>query len=591
MVVTLASTGVAIAVLFRAALRETTVRLHAFVQSYARLVEEMATHEQRFAGLLPPGSGHGPPLDAILAQLRVAEEKSGRPGRTAELTVAQIRNDSIILLLSHSPAGVARGISLPLQGNLAQPMRRALAGQSGTMVGLDYRGTRVTAAFEPVQAFDGLGIVAKIDLAEVQTPFLRAGLLSICVALFLATLGTLLYFRIAAPMVRRLAESERRYRAAFEQTAAGIAHFSIEGRFLQVNRRFCEITGRPADELGAVTVQEITHPADRAAHEKNTRRLLAGELDSCFTEQRYLRPDGSPVWVCLSISLVRDLKGRPLHFISVVEDITGRRLAEDERERLTRELQRKNVELEQLLYAASHDLRSPLVGIEGFVGELRRALAELRTLLQHPDMPPQLARDVAKLADTDIAESLGFIEAGTRRMSALQSGLLRLARLGRSEPQVEQLDMNRLVARVLASAEFASRAADARIEVGNLPPCLGDSSQVEQVFANLLDNALKYRDPGRPLTIRLTGTSDGSQATYCVSDTGLGIEQDQRAKVLQPFYRVDEQRGTGEGLGLTIVARILSRLGGSISIESEPGGGSRFCVSLPAGERKHGRPT
>ncbi|MEO0077494.1 MAG: PAS domain S-box protein [candidate division WOR-3 bacterium] len=588
--VTFASTGAAIAILFRASLRETSQRLQAFTQSYARLIEELAAHEERFSHLFPAGSGHGAPLEATLEQLRAAQSRAARPGRSAELVVAQAVGDSILFLLSHSPAGISHVTRLPRDGRLAQPTLRALAGQSGTMVGLDYRGVRVVAAFEPARVFGGLGIVAKVDMAEVQAPFLRAGLLTVCVALILTVPSALLFFCITSPMVRRLAESERRYRATFEQTAVGIAHVSPEGRFLLANQRFCEIAGRTPEELLITSIQEITHPADRDTNAENLRRMLAGEIDTCYTEQRSLRKDGSPAWVCLSMSLVRELRNRPLYLIMVVEDISARRLAEDERARLARQLQQKNVELEQLIYAASHDLRSPLVGVEGFIGELKRAVAELLALLHRPETPPELARDAAPL-EADITESLRYIDAGTRRMSNLQSGLLRLSRLGRADPQIESLDMNRLLARILASAEFASRAADARIEVEDLPPCMGDSSQVEQVFANLLDNAIKYRDPVRPLVIRFTGTSDGTMATYCVSDNGLGISPELRQRVFQPFYRIDAHRVPGEGIGLTIVARILSRLGGSISIESEPGGGSRFCVTLPAEEHKPGKPS
>uniref|UniRef100_A0A7C4CBM6 histidine kinase n=1 Tax=candidate division WOR-3 bacterium TaxID=2052148 RepID=A0A7C4CBM6_UNCW3 len=589
-VVALAATGLTVAVLFRAALNETAARLQGFAQTYAHLIEEMALHEERFSEYFPQNSEHGPPLAATLKQLRAAQQRSKLAGLTAELILAQARGDSIIFLLHHSQNGVTSGTILPLDTGSAQPLQRALAGYSGTMVGHDYHGKRVVAAFEPVQAFGGLGLVVEIAVAEVRAPFLSSWLIAVGATLALTFLGALLFFRITGPMVRRLAHSEQLHRRTFEQTAVGVSLVAPDGRFLKVNQRYCEITGRTPQELLETTSLDITHPDDRDSHLENVRRLLAGETETYKLDKRYIRKDGSTVWVCVAASLIRDLAGRPQHIIAVVEDITARRQAEDESARLARELHERNIELEQLIYAASHDLRSPLVGVSGFIGELKHSLAKLLALLPRPDASPQLSRDVAAL-ESEIAESLHYIEAGTARATALQTGLLRLSRLSRAAPQFKKVDMNRLIADVLAATEFASRAADATIEVGDLPSCIGDPAQVEQVFANLLDNAIKFRDPVRPLVIRITGTSDGKNATYCVSDTGLGIKPELHQKVLQPFFRVDERRVPGEGLGLAIVVRILSHHHGHISIESEPDVGSRFHVTLPASEQTCRRPT
>jgi signal transduction histidine kinase len=141
--------------------------------------------------------------------------------------------------------------------------------------------------------------------------------------------------------------------------------------------------------------------------------------------------------------------------------------------------------------------------------------------------------------------------------------------------------MNREVDQVVQSLKFAARQADAKVETSDLPACVGDPVQVGQVFSNLIENALKYRNPERSAVIRITGRSEDGNAVYCVEDNGIGIAPDQQQHVFTPFFRIDQKASDGEGLGLTIVVRIVERLGGRVWVESELGKGSRFSVALP----------
>ncbi|MBN2464176.1 PAS domain S-box protein [candidate division WOR-3 bacterium] len=387
--------------------------------------------------------------------------------------------------------------------------------------------------------------------------------------------------RLAAEIALR--ESEERFRATFEQAAVGVAHVSLEGRFIRVNQRFCDIAGRTRDEMLASTFQEITHPDDLDADLAKVHDVLAGNIATYSMEKRYIRKDGSPVWVNLTVSLMREPDGRPRHFISVVEDVSARKRAEEKEQRLAREVERRKVELEQVIYAASHDLRTPLISVQGFVGELKLSLKDLLAELDRSDAPPEFRDRIAALTRSDIPESLRFIDASTTRMAELLSGLLRLSRLGRTEFRTEPLDMNRVVGGVVRSLEFTARAAGAEVVVADLPACVGDSMQVGQVFANLVENALKYRSPERAPVIRISGRSEDHSAVYCVEDNGSGIAPDMQQRVFTPFFRVDPKAGSGEGLGLAIVSRIVDRLGGRIWVESDLDKGSRFFVALPSG--------
>jgi signal transduction histidine kinase len=275
--------------------------------------------------------------------------------------------------------------------------------------------------------------------------------------------------------------------------------------------------------------------------------------------------------------------GKPERLLATSRDITERKRTEEEKERLAREVERRKVELEQLIYAASHDLRTPMVGVQGFVGELRLSLKDLLAELNRPDLPPEFRKRMTELTGAEIPESLKFIDAGVTRMSGLLSGLLRLSRLGRAEFQAESLDMNRVVGEVMRSLEFAAREAGAKVEVSDLPAALGDRMQMGQAFSNLVENAFKYRSPDRAPVIRITGRRDDGMAVYTVEDNGIGIAPEQQQRVFIPFFRADARTDAGEGLGLTIVSRIVERLGGRVWVESELGKGSRFYIALPTG--------
>jgi signal transduction histidine kinase len=250
------------------------------------------------------------------------------------------------------------------------------------------------------------------------------------------------------------------------------------------------------------------------------------------------------------------------------------------------ELKAKNDELEQVFYVASHDLRSPLVNIDGYGKELAFSVSDLRKALSGLPLPPESLRAVTSLLDEDIPESLRFIQTSTSKMDALLTGLLRLSRLGRAALNMERLDMNALLSRIVDSTEFKIKEAGVTLDLGELPACVGDEVQVEQVFSNLLDNALKYLSPDRPGVIRITGEVSDEHCVYCVEDNGIGIDPAHQGMIFEIFHRLDPARGTGEGLGLTIVKRVLSRLGGRVWVSSEAGVGSRFFVALPAGPAK-----
>jgi signal transduction histidine kinase len=266
------------------------------------------------------------------------------------------------------------------------------------------------------------------------------------------------------------------------------------------------------------------------------------------------------------------------------KEIAERTLTEQQRDRLMNELELKNKELEGIIYVASHDLRSPLVNVQGFGRKLARDCAELDAIINNPGMDGPERAELERILGESIPKSLGFITGSIEKMDGLLNGLLRLSRLGRAAICFETLDMRAILTKIVSSMTYQIESAGVRVELGNLEPCLADAMQVTQIFSNLLDNAIKYRSPLRPLHVRVFSERMDKGVCYCVEDNGIGIPADQQDKIWEIFHRLNPQESQGEGLGLTTARRIADRLGGSIRVESVPGSGSRFYVVLPRPE-------
>jgi len=167
-------------------------------------------------------------------------------------------------------------------------------------------------------------------------------------------------------------------------------------------------------------------------------------------------------------------------------------------------------------------------------------------------------------------------------MNAVLAGLLRIVRAGMATINPVQINMNILMNKIVTGAEYALQKSGAKLEVSPLPSCWADETQIMQVFTNLVDNAIKYLQPGKRGLIKIYGRIEGDRSIYCVEDNGKGIAAEYQLKIFEQFFRASpEKRAKGEGLGLTISKRMVDRNGGRIWVESKIGEGSKFCVALP----------
>lgn len=298
-------------------------------------------------------------------------------------------------------------------------------------------------------------------------------------------------------------------------------------------------------------------------------------------EEPSVDPEGNRKWYSTTKVPLRDSSGKIVGIVGISRDLTARKLVEEDRERLMQTLALKNEELESILYVTSHDLRAPLVNIEGFSSELSRSCELLHSTLKDKLRAADISDEVHIALNKDIPEALGFILSSAKRMDSLLSGLLRLSRLGQAALNIEPLDMNEIFANITRSMEYQIKEAGAIVDIQPLLSCMGDASQISQVFSNILDNALKYLDESRSGVIRVYAKAGDGRNIYCIEDNGIGIAPKDQKKIFEVFHRLEPERKSGEGLGLTIVRHILSRHSGEVWVESEPGKGSKFFVSLP----------
>jgi len=283
--------------------------------------------------------------------------------------------------------------------------------------------------------------------------------------------------------------------------------------------------------------------------------------------------------LALSFSNMRNTMRNKI--LELEQENQRRSKAEKEQERLTVELTIKNKELEQILYVTSHDLRSPLVNVDGYSKELDYSLKELMSSIENEQVPSSVKEKIKLIVKEDIPESLHYIRISVSKMETLLKGILTLSRLGRSELKIEEIDMNEMMTDIIDNHRFRLNELGIKTEVPKLPNCKGDSSEINQVFSNLLDNAIKYSDSERSGVINISGYQDKNQSIYCINDNGLGIAPEHQDKIFEIFHQLEPNRIKGEGMGLTIAHKILEKHNGKIWVESELGQGSKFIVSLP----------
>lgn len=544
--------------LYKTALEEETQRLTETVQSHAGLIESISRFGNKFCQDYPGG-----PFESTLEQIREAHKQNEGLGVTGEFTLAVKKKDQIHFLLNCKHLKTCKPQPIPMMSKLAEPMRLALSGQSGSVIGLDYRGEYVLAAYEPVKEM-GLGLVAKIDLQEVRRPFIRVIVIVGCATLFVILLSATVLLQFN-PFLHKLEQSNKKFQATFEQAAVGLAHVGIDGKWLKVNNKLCEIIGYSKEEILTKTFQDITHPDDLEEDLALADKLIRGEDDTYSMEKRYYRKNGSIVWINLTVAVVRDAEGHPDYFVSVIEDIQERKSAEEMLKTTSAMLKQSNKDLEDFVYIASHDLKEPLRGIVNYSSFL--------------------IEDYADKLDSEGKVYINTIKKLARRLTEFIEDLLTYSRVGSLEYAFQLTDLNSLVHDVVDTLKQAieQKSIDVRI-TGTLPAIYCDKVQMREVYYNLICNAIKYNDKeNKWLEIGIKSSAEkNSENIFYVRDNGIGIKEKHKEKIFIMFKRLHgrDQFGGGSGAGLAIVKKIIERHKGKIWIESVYGQGTTFYFTV-----------
>ncbi len=250
---------------------------------------------------------------------------------------------------------------------------------------------------------------------------------------------------------------------------------------------------------------------------------------------------------------------------------------------INEELEAINEELETFTYITSHDLRSPLVNLKGFSSELHRSIAVIIPKLEAwlPTLPPAEREELSRELCQHIPKALSYIITAAEKMDRMTSAILKLSRLGRREIRFEPITTVKIVRQCLEALAYQIEKSQSTIEIEDLPDIVADRACIEQVFGNLLDNALKYLDPARPGHIRIVGFQSAGQVSFSIYDNGCGIAPHEMHKVFEIFRRASGSESVpGEGMGMAYVRTIVKRHGGNIWCDSIPGKGTAFHFTI-----------
>ncbi len=365
-----------------------------------------------------------------------------------------------------------------------------------------------------------------------------------------------------------LRASEHRFRITFEQAAVGLAHVALDGRWLLVNRKLCDIIGYTREELLERTFHSVMLPEDLPEAFAHAQRLITGELETFVQEMRHVRKDGSLIWVNLTVTLVRDTAGMPLYFLAVTEDRTDRKQAEQQPQ--------MNQLKDQFIVNVNHELRTPLTEVYGYL---------------------QLLSDYQGQLDAE-TQATFFRQAkdGCEELILLVNNVLDALAVTEEmqPPPSEELCVAPLVGDVLDHLDPRKEQADRlSLEIPEQLTVWANGQLLRQVIRNLLSNAFKYCPKPASVIISAAlsdpaaqGNDQAPQVLISVQDAGPGIPPIELPLLFQKFVRLKRDLSgplRGSGLGLYISKRFVEAMQGRIWVESAGivGQGSRFCLTLP----------
>jgi two-component system cell cycle sensor histidine kinase/response regulator CckA len=553
-VVSVAVTAVAIPILYDEAFEGQRQRLCEIAHFQAQLLASLTAAE--FS------------VDEVKHLLQDAHERFKGFGQSGEFSLAQRQGDVVEYLLHRRHEALIDLPPLPYTALQEKPIGRALAGMSGSMVGTDYRGKLVLAAYEAVPIL-GWGIVAKVDVSEIRAPFVKAGILAGSVALLLIFCGVGLFFRLCDPLIRRLEASEASTQAILDTAPDGIVTFDGEGTIHTVNHAAARLFGYPAaDAIGKPIEWLLPALGPGAVDDSGLNQVLArgvSAVPGAVQETTAYQRDGSTFPADVALSQARLGEGQL--FIAIVRDIAQRKRLEAQ----IRQLQKMQA-LGTLVGGIAHEFNNVLGVILGYT--------EL-ALLKLPGSSP-------------VRRYLDDVLAAARRARDLVQHILAFSRQDNGERQ--RVPLAPLIRQALSLLRASLPATiDIRHAIDDKGgTVLADPAQLHQMLMNLGANAeYAMRKTGGVLDIRLDAVdlderaaslypplTPGPYARLSLQDTGQGMTLDVMERIFEPFFTT-KGVGEGSGMGLAVVHGIVTSHAGVITVDSTPGQGTTFVIYLP----------
>ncbi len=358
-----------------------------------------------------------------------------------------------------------------------------------------------------------------------------------------------------------LKASQHRMQAIFDNALDAILLLDNQGRLIEVNPAACKLTGYSHAALLDHALQEfIVSDLSPSAHMLWELLMKKGEATG---EYRLRRQDNSQAWV--EYHAVANI-APGLHLI-VLNDTTGRKLAEETLARQAHELARSNADLEQFAYIASHDLQEPLRMVSNYVQLLERRYKDR--------------------LDTEGLEFITHAVDGARRMQKMIQDLLAYSRVQTRGNPFTRVDLEKTLDQALANLDLAIEENQVQLTREPLPTLYADPLQIQQLFQNLIGNAIKFHSTTPP-HIHISAHQETNEWRFAVHDNGIGIPTQSIYRLFTLFQRLNSrQEYPGTGIGLAICKKIVERHGGHIWVESQPGQGSTFYFTLPLNMEHH----
>jgi two-component system sensor kinase FixL len=575
-VVSLGATAVAIPGSYLAAFENEGAQLSRMARTRAALIGALGRVEAELAAEGRPEAL----ISATLAHLRETPDEDPGFGDSGEIAMARREGDEIVFLLADRLELSTETLRLPWHSTLDEPMRRALRGESGVLVGEDYRGRAVLAAHEPIPSL-GLGVVAKVDLAEVRAPFVRAALTAAGMAALLVLLGVGFLWRLTTPLLAQIerrqaelleaetvgrhhaeelaSESASRTRTILDTAVDSIITIDERGVIESANRAAVEAFGYAEEELLGKNVSMLMPPPFQGEHDSYLANYLATgqpRIIGIGREVPCRRKDGSIFPGDLAVSEL------PLHdrrcFTGILRDLSERKAAQRDLEAARTRIQKAEelAAVGTLVAGLAHEIGTPMGVIQGHAKLLEKAVEGDKARWRLQTIQEQIAR-----------------------ISKIIQALLNMARPKATERVPVELERLIDTTLLFVAEKFKRRGIEVIEDLEPLPSVTGDPERLQQLLLNLLLNAADAMPKGGKLRVSLR--RDGaSGASIRIADTGIGIEPENLPRIFDAFY-TSKAAGMGSGLGLMVASRIVADHGGKIEVESTPGEGSEFHVRLP----------